>query len=367
MNYIGSKYSLLSFLEENILEFASPKNGHTFFDLFAGTGMVGHHFKRLGFRIIANDIQYYSFCLNRAYVGVDCEPAFTGIADDLPRTAGLFSVDTVLESLNGLEGVEGFVYRNYCPGGTSGTEHPRQYFTDENGKRCDAIRSQIEEWHRNGRISDDEYFYLLASLIEAIDRVANTASVYGAFLKHIKPSARRPLKLERLEIVPARKPQKVYNEDGCSLVDRFPYNILYLDPPYNQRQYCTNYHVLETVARYDDPQLYGVTGLREYSRQKSALCRRKEALNVLEDLVRRTPARYVFLSYNNEGLMSEEEITGVMARYGKVELRKKDYSRFRADLDRENRKYKTNGVIEYLFCLKKSRENRSACDLSRGY
>lgn len=354
MNYIGSKYSLLPFLEENILEFAGSKIDLPFFDLFAGTGVVGHHFKRLGFRIIANDIQYYSFCLNQAHVGINREPGFADIRKYLLRSVNHFSVDTVLEYLNRLEGVEGFVYRHYCPGGTAGTEHPRQYFTNENGKRCDAIRLQIEEWHKIGRISDDEYFYLLASLIEAIDKVANTASVYGAFLKHIKPSARRPLRLERLEIVSARKRQKVYNEDGVALVDRFPYDILYLDPPYNHRQYCTNYHVLETVARYDNPRLHGVTGLREYGQQKSALCRRKEALSVLEDLVRRTPARHVFLSYNNEGLMSEGEITGTMARYGKVELRKKEYARFRADMDRENRKYKANGVVEFLFCLKKA-------------
>lgn len=356
MNYIGSKYSLLPFLEENILEFVGSVNGQTFFDIFAGTGIVGHHFKRLGFHIIANDLQYYSFCLNRAYVGIDNEPGFAGILDDLPRPAGLLlydSVDVVLEYLNGLEGVEGFVYRNYCPGGTADTEYPRQYFTDDNGKRCDAVRLQTEEWHRNGRISDDEYFYLLVSLIEAIDKVANTASVYGAFLKHIKQSARRPLKLERFEIVPARSPHQVYNCDGSLLVDKLPYGILYLDPPYNQRQYCTNYHVLETIARYDDPKLYGVTGLRDYSGQKSVLCNKREALKALEDMIRHTPARYVFLSYNNEGLMPEDEIIEMMGRYGTVELRRKEYPRFRADIDRENRKYKANGVIEYLFCLKK--------------
>lgn len=358
MNYIGSKYSLLPFLEENILEFVGPPNGHTLFDLFAGTGVVGHHFKRLGFRIIANDIQYYSFCLNQAYVGIHCEPKFTGLKDIICRTAKhpfYNRIDVVLEYLNNLEGVEGFVYNNYCLGGTSGTKYHRQYFTDENGKRCDAIRLQIKKWYKNGKISKNEYFYLLASLIEAIDRVANTASVYGAFLKHLKPSACKIFRLEKLEIIPTQKSQKVYNKDGVALVDRFPYDILYLDPPYNHRQYCTNYHVLETIARYDNPQLYGVTGLREYSRQKSALCNKKDALQVLEDILQRTPAQFVFLSYNNEGLMSQEEITGTMARYGRVDLRKKEYSRFRADIDRENRKYKANGVMEYLFCLKKSR------------
>ena len=357
MNYIGRKHSLLPFLEKHILEFASPRNGGAFFDMFAGTGVVGHHFKKLGFHVIANDIQYYSFCLNRACVGINREPAFAGIAADLPHPPDLLFCDTtdiVLEYLNRLDGSDGFVYRHYCPGGTVRSGHPRQYFTDENGKRCDAIRCQIEAWRRDRSISEDEYFYLLASLIQAIDRVANTASIYGAFLKHIKPSARKPIRLKRLEIVPARKAQKVCNEEGTLLVDRFSYDILYLDPPYNQRQYCTNYHVLETVARYDHPPLHGVTGLREYSRQKSALCSRKHALKILDDIVRRTPARHVFLSYNNEGLMSEDAITCVMGQYGKIELRKKPRARFRADIDRENRRYKADGVVEYLFCLKKS-------------
>lgn len=188
MNYIGSKYSLLSFLGKAILEFSGLKAGCTFFDIFAGTGVVGQYFKKLGFGIVANDIQYYSYCLNRAYVGINGQPEFAGIAEKLPHRSNPFpydAVDIVLDYLNNLKGIEGFVYRNYCPGGTARTEFPRQYFTDENGRHCDAIRLQIEKWYRDDLISDDEYFYLLASLIEAIDKVANMASVYGAFLKHI--------------------------------------------------------------------------------------------------------------------------------------------------------------------------------------
>lgn len=358
MNYIGSKYSLLPFLEEHIFQFAGSSTERTFFDSFAGTGMVGQHFKKLGFHIIANDIQYYSYCLNRAYVGINKEPQFGGIVADLPRPVGRLlydGMDVVLEYLNGLEGVEGFVYRNYCLGATADAAYPRRYFTDENGKRCDAIRLQLKEWKEKGQISDDEYFYLLASLIEAMDKVANTTSVYGAFLKHIKQSARRPLKLERLKIVPSPKLHQVYNCDGSSLVDKFPYDILYLDPPYNQRQYCTNYHVLETIARYDEPRLYGITGLREYSDQKSVFCYKQEALKALEGMIQRTPARYVFLSYNHEGLMPKDAIIAIMERYGTVALKRQEVRRFRADIDREHRKYKANHVIEYLFCLRKPR------------
>jgi adenine-specific DNA-methyltransferase len=356
VNYIGSKYSLLPFLEKNILEFATTKTGWTFFDIFAGTGIVGQHFKRLGFHIVANDIQYYSYCLNRAYIGINTQPEFAGIVERLPRPTNLLlydATDIVLDYLNNLEGVEGFVYHNYCLGDMVGAKFPRQYFTDENGKLCDAIRLQIEEWHQDGLILDDEYFYLIASLIEAIDKVANTASVYGAFLKHIKRSARKPLRLEGFEIVPNHKPHQVYNCDGSELIDRVQCNILYIDPPYNQRQYCTNYHVLETIACYDNPKLYGITGLRGYDHQKSDFCYKAKALKALADIIQRTNARYVFLSYNSEGMMTEDEIIATMEQHGTVELKKQEYRRFRADIDRENRKYKGDDVIEYLFCLKK--------------
>ena len=344
-------------LPQIVLAFAGPQTERTLFDIFAGTGAVGQHFKRLGFHVVANDVQYYSYCLNRAYIAINTSPRFAGIADSLPRPAGLLmydSTDSVLAYLNSLAGVDGFAYRNYCPGGTAGSEYPRQYFTDENGRRCDAIRLQVEEWCSEGRSTEDEYFYLLASLLEAIDKVANTASVYGAFLKHLKRSAQKPLLLEKIAIVSNHKPHQVHNRDGRELVPDVICDILYIDPPYNQRQYCTNYHVLETVARYDSPRLRGVTGLREYDDQKSDFCYKSSAVPALDALVRLTPAPYVFLSYNSEGLMAEDAIIATMEQYGSVELRKQDYRRFRADVDSDKRKYKRDAVVEYLFCLRKS-------------
>lgn len=356
MNYIGSKYSLLPFLEKAILSYSGSPTKQTFFDIFAGTGVVGQHFKKLGFRIVANDIQYYSYCLNRAYVGINNNPEFAGIASSLPQPEQLLrydTIDVVLNYLNRLAGVQGFVYKNYCPGGSAGTEFPRQYFTDENGQLCDAIRLQIEQWYQDNLISEDEYFYLLASLIEAIDKVANTASVYGAFLKHIKHSARKRLQLDRLEIVHNGKQHHIYNCDGHSLVEQVLCDILYIDPPYNQRQYCTNYHVLETIARYDSPDLSGVTGLRQYEDQKSDFCYKRKVQKAFKDLIQHTQARYVFLSYNSEGLMSRDQVVTIMKQYGKVVVEEQDYRRFRADSDSENRNYKRDDVIEYLFCLEK--------------
>ena len=348
MNYIGSKYSLRDFLEKGILKNVNS-DCKVFCDVFAGTGAVGVHFKQKNFKIISNDIQYYAYCLNRALVGINRIPSFSGILDDLRPDA----TDVISEYLNNLNGESGFIYRNYCPGGTEDAEFKRQYFSDENGRQCDAIRMQIEEWWKAGKLTEDEYFYLLASLIDAADRVANTASVYGAFLKHIKKSAVKPLQLKRLAIVESDGDHEVHNENGQELVERLSCDLLYMDPPYNHRQYCANYHVLETIARYDDPDLKGVTGLRPYDDQKSDFCMKRRALPAFEEMVRKTSARYVFLSYNSEGIMGKDEILQTMGQYGEVDLMTRDYQRFRADVDRENRVYKADQVEEYLFCLNK--------------
>ena len=353
MNYIGRKYSLRDFLEEGILKNINA-DCKVFCDVFAGTGVVGTHFKQKGFKIIANDIQYYAYCLNRALVGINRIPSFSGVLDDLvPTTRSCDATDTVLEYLNTLNGKSGFIYRNYCPGGTEETEFKRQYFSDENGRRCDAIRMQIEDWWQADKLTEDEYFYLLASLIDAADRVANTASVYGAFLKHIKKSAMKPLQLKRLGIVESDEKHEVHNVNGQALVERLSCDVLYMDPPYNHRQYCANYHVLETLARYDEPDLKGVTGLRSYDDQKSDFCMKRRALPAFEEMVRKTSAQYVFLSYNSEGIMGKDEIFQTMEQYGQVDLMTRDYQRFRADVDRENRVYKADQVQEYLFCLSK--------------
>ena len=355
MNYIGSKYSLLTFLEEGIMGRVDPAN-RVFLDIFAGTGIVGWHFKQGKFRIVSNDIQYYAYCLNRALVKINRPPEFPGVVKGLKvsqETSSCDPVDAVLGYLNALEGEAGFIYRNFCPGGTQDSEFKRQYFSDENGKRSDAIRLQIERWWEAERLTEDEYFYLLAGLIDAADRVANTASIYGAFLKHIKKTAMKPLRLERLPIVESDREHQVYICDGSRLVEKVPCDVLYMDPPYNHRQYCANYHVLETLARYDDPELRGVTGLRPYEDQKSDFCVKKRALPALEEMVHKTGARYVFLSYNSEGIMQKDGILSTMGKYGNVEVISRDYSRFRADIDRENRVYKADRVEEYLFCLEK--------------
>lgn len=330
MNYIGSKQSLLDFLETTIEEFTGYKEGDSFVfgDLFAGTGVVGQRYKEKGHSVISNDIQYYSYVLNKHYI------------ENIPKLD-----DSLLEYFNNLNPVKGFIYNNYCEG--SG----RNYFTNENGMKCDAVRIELERLYRAGEINDNLYFYYLASLINSIDKYANTASVYGAFLKHIKKPAQKEFILELLPVGNGNI-GKVYNEDINELIKKVGGDVLYIDPPYNNRQYCSNYHVLETIAKYDTPKLRGVTGLRDETYQKSKYCSKRTVIDIFEDLIKNADFKYIILSYNNEGLMDLKTIKDIMSKYGEYDFFTKEYRRFKADRD-ENRTIAADITTEYLHCLRK--------------
>ena len=330
MNYIGSKYSLLDFIHRTISDVTGYKPGddYIFADLFAGTGVVGASYRKEGCKVISNDIQYYSYVINKYLI------------------EGSENIDeSLISSLDLLDDVDGFIFENYCAGSGSG----RNYFTDSNGKKCDGIRIEIERLFNQNLISEETYFGLLAGLVNSIDKYANTASVYGAFLKHIKKSAQKQFKLELLPRIQGPKGE-VYNEDVNKLITRIHGDVLYLDPPYNARQYCSNYHVLETIARYDYPELKGKTGLREPNGQKSKYCSKRTLESEFENLIANANFRYIFLSYNNEGLMNVDAIKNILSRYGTYRCFTQSYRRFKADKDK-NRNISGKETTEYLHCL----------------
>mgnify|MGYP003394251754 FL=1 len=230
---------------------------------------------------------------------------------------------------------------------TKNKNQPRQYFSDENGMRCDSIRQKIENWKKEKLISDDEYYFLITSLVESIDKYANTASVYGAFLKKLKKTAQNSLILKPAELIINDQDHEVFNEDINKVAGKITGDILYLDPPYNQRQYATNYHMLETIAKYDNPKIHGKTGLREYQNQKSLYCSRTQVKKAFKDLILKAKAKYIFLSYNNEGLMTLGDIQEIMSLRGKYGNFTKEYNRFKADKS-ENRNYTASKTTEYL-------------------
>lgn len=165
----------------------------------------------------------------------------------------------------------GFIYNNYYLGGSG----EKQYFSDENGKRIDTMRTKIEEGKNCGKITDSMYYFPLCSLLVSADKVTNTASVYGTYLKKLKKSAQRQLILEPAEYEINNNLHQVYNRDANQLINEIEGDILYLDPPYNTRQYGANYHILNTIAEYKPFIPQGKTGLIKYARSK--YCTAKDA------------------------------------------------------------------------------------------
>ena len=333
MNYIGSKFKLSSWIQEEVKKIVGDDlSEKVFCDIFAGTGIVGRTFKKEVKQVISNDLEHYSYVLNKNYIENHEE-----IKDK----------DKYIEELSNLPLIDsGFIYQNYCLG--SGSE--RQYFSDENGKKIDTIRTKIKEWKENNKIDSNLYYFLLASLLESADKIANTASVYGAFLKHIKKSASKDLVLKPANFIENDKIHQVFNKDSNELIKEISGDILYLDPPYNQRQYSANYHMLNTITRYDDFIPKGKTGLREYNR--SDYSKKNEVHNSFEGLIQNAKFKYIFLSYNNEGLMSEDDVKNIMQKHGKYSIVKKEYQRFKADKT-ENRNHKADKTFEYLHILEK--------------
>ncbi len=332
MNYIGSKRRVSSFIKESIVDVVGGDlSQKTFCDMFAGTGVIGRTFKKDVQKVIANDLEYYSFVLNKNY-----------IENHRP-----IDYHDRLQMLEELAPQKGFIYQHYCKGGNG----ERQYFLDENGQKIDAMRSKIEEWKNHGEIDDDMYFFLLASLLESADKVANTASVYGAYLKHLKKTAREPLVLEPALFEENENTHAVFNKDSNVLIDEIEGDILYLDPPYNEREYGANYHLLNTIARYETFIPRGVTGLPEYNR--SNYTKRTKVRASFEELIQKAKFRYIFVSYNNEGMMGEDEIRSIMMRYGSYDLKTMPYKRFLAD-KAGRRNIKTIQTHEHLHLLEKS-------------
>lgn len=349
MNYIGSKKSLLEFIEKSIAKVVK-ENDYKFSDLFAGTGIVWRYFKEKGHSVIANDLQYYSYVINKNYIEnhqpLEFKWLFT-ILDNIENIEVLERKDLILNYLDKLPGKKWFIYKNYSTWWTKWQEHERLYFSDENAMKCDAIRTQIEDWKKSGSINENEYYFLLTSLLENIDKVANTASVYWAFLKKLKKSAQNLMMLKPANFFLNDHEHKVYNSDVNELIKNTSHDVVYLDPPYNERQYSANYHVLETIAKYDSPEIRWKTWMRDYSMQKSLYCRKAEVKNSFRELIQNIDAKYVFLSYNCEGLMSFNDIKEVMSERWEYWVFTKEYRRFKADKT-ESRNHKKDSVTEYL-------------------
>jgi adenine-specific DNA-methyltransferase len=268
-------------------------------------------------------------------------PTFTNIGND--------GITSVIAEFKNLIPIKGYVYENFAPDG----KYARQYFSNSNAMKIDAIRDQIERWKEKNLISDEEYNYLVYCLIDAADFVANISGTYGAYLKIWRSMALKEIQIVPPKIFNNNQTNLIYQEDANILIRKLKGTIVYLDPPYNQRQYASNFHLLESLAVWDKQVLYGKTGQRDYSQKKSAYSQKTNALEAFTDLIHSINSDYVILSYNNEGIISLNDILRILKKVGDVKEYKMDYRRFRTERDHEKRQYKKvdDKVVEHLFIV----------------
>jgi len=342
MRFIGSKVNLLEDIKKIVEDNCS--NAISFCDIFSGTVSVARFFKK-DFSIISNDLLHFSFVLQKATIENNKTPKFSnlkknGIGDPIKF---LNEANPKVKNLKS----EPFIFNNYTPN----HNHDRSYFSKENALKIDFIRQTIEDWKNTKLITEYEFYYLLACLIEAVPFVSNIAGTFGAYLKHWDKRALKKIELKYLEIVNNKKENKSYNEDSNILINQIEGDILYIDPPYNSRQYLPNYHVLETISKYDNPAIYGKTGLRPYSEVKSKYCVKSKVLNEFSNLIKNAKFKYIIVSYSSEGLMTEKEIEKVLIENGikdTYKLKKIPYRRYKHT--KGNVKHNLN---EFLFFITK--------------
>jgi adenine-specific DNA-methyltransferase len=355
MRYIGNKTKLLTFIRSTIAKLGIPTG--VVHDAFAGTAAVGRALKADGWHVHSSDLMTYSYVMQRAYVVASRSETFDSLGSVVPAIDAAFErngkprLEVVAEYLSsGIEPRDGFFAQNF---GASGG---RMYFTDANARRIDAARSTLHEWHRGGLVNDDAYYVLLAGIIEGADRVANTAGVYAAFIKHWQPNAVRPFALALEDPVPSHVQSVAHQADAIKVAASLAtVDLIYIDPPYNTRQYAGYYHVPELLARgwFDsEVALRGKTGLISDASQRSAWCSRAKAPQALRDLLEATSAQHVLVSYNSEGVIANRDLRAMLREAsidGTDRRFEKRYKRYRADSDREGRRYKGDVVKELLY------------------
>ncbi len=317
MNYIGSKKHLLDFIETTVKKEVGFIENKVFCDLFAGTGEVGGHFKTKVKKVIANDIEPY---------------AYTLIYNKI-KNSSTYDLNKIV-----YEPKEGFIYKNYAL--------KRSYFSKQNAKKIDGLRKSIEKSFTSKQLNEDEYYFCLASLIFSADRVANTTGVYGSYLKKLKFMAKSEMKFLPHMFKKSDKKHEVYNQDANKLIKTIKGDILYLDPPYNHRQYGLNYHILNTIVKNEEFIPRGKSGFDDYIR--SDYCKITKVTKALDNLISEAKFKYIFLSYSNDGILDKISIEKIMSKYGSYSVKKFVHPRYRT-----SKKSKKGHVVEYLHVVKK--------------
>lgn len=304
MRYLGNKTRMIKNIDDFITELGI--NGEIFCDLFAGSSSVADYFKGK-YKIIANDLLMSSYVFAKAKVSNGRIPCF-----DLFKAK--FGVDP-FEYFTCKEydyDDNHFIWKNYSPKGN------RQFFTEEVANKIDGIRIELQELKESFVINENEYYFLLASLLETIMGLSNTTGTYEAFLKHWDKRAFKTFELLPLEMNICKLHSNdniVYNMDSNELIKQLTGDILYLDTPYTITDYNSAYHLLETIVRYDAPEIRGVTGRRANKAEKSKYSIQNKVAEAYEDLIKNAHFKHIIISYSTQSLLSVDSLLDIIKKY----------------------------------------------------
>jgi adenine-specific DNA-methyltransferase len=339
--YIGNKTRIVHTLLEEIRTVA-PKGG-TVSDLMCGTAAVCEALKCAGYRVIASDLMTFAYCHAWVRLKLAAPPKFASL--------DLKSYWDVLRFLNELKGVRGYFFREYAPGGKPANGgNPRQYLSDSNAAKLDAISQQIRRWKGERKLSDDELNLLRHDLVLAVNRVANIAGTYGHYRSSWSNGSLRPLALTDSTFLSGlRIDHDVFQGAAEEVASWVKCDLCYIDPPYMKRQYAANYHLIETVARLDEPEAIGVSGLRPWRDQYSDFCSKIKIWNAFARIFGGIQCPQILISYSEDGLISKDEFIAFFERYGRVTFKSFGHSRFRSNSSPLGRT-----VQEYLFNISRS-------------
>lgn len=305
--FIGSKIrvvdSIIDYLESSI-----ERRGR-FIDAFSGTGIVASKAADLGWPVQINDLMKCAVVLSESRLLCKQDVPFINLG----------GYASVLKELNNVEEIPGYFFREYSPTSVDYCGLERKYFTESNARRIDAILYKIKEWVDWEVISSKEQSLLLASLMCAMNNVANIAGTYGCYLSRWTPQARQALSLHPLTLRDNPVEYTVSNTDVFDVLS-VEDDVVYLDPPYTKRQYAAYYHILETVAIGDEPCVQGVAGLRPWKEKSSVFCYKTKALDALFHLITKQEARCVLLSYSDEGHINIKDLLSLLSTKGDVQV-----------------------------------------------
>ena len=303
IKYLGSKRTLVPLITAVI---GALPDVRSVLDLYSGTSRVGHALKAAGLQVLANDHNAYAAALARC----DVAAAREDVATDAARLRA---------ELSALPPRAGWFTRTYCEGA--------RFFMPHNGARVDAMRDQIAAWSLPPELES----VLLVALMEAADRVDSPTGVQMAFLKQWARRASNELTLRMPAVLPRARAGKgsAHQLDAADAVGQLQADVAYLDPPYNHHKYLGNYHIWESLVRWDQPEVYGIAHKRIDCRDRSSAHNsRPHAEAALRDVVERVQARHLVVSFNNEGFLSLPQLHAMLRTRGEVRVITQDFRRY---------------------------------------